>query len=85
MCLCKIPNAHLQKCQFLSNYCYPYPALSVILNIFANSRLKIYPQCFDSLNANMRTVSLVNRLRWSFGGNMNPHALVVGDVDNDGV
>lgn len=33
----------------------------------------------------MRTVSLVNRLRWSFGGNMNPHALVVGDADNDGV
>ncbi|KAH8547845.1 hypothetical protein BGW37DRAFT_196730 [Umbelopsis sp. PMI_123] len=32
----------------------------------------------------MRTVSLVNRLRWSFGGNMNPHALVVGDVNNDG-
>ncbi|KAI8577344.1 hypothetical protein K450DRAFT_252728 [Umbelopsis ramanniana AG] len=32
----------------------------------------------------MRTVSLVNRLRWSFGGNMNPHALVVGDADNDG-
>ncbi|CAM0139217.1 unnamed protein product [Umbelopsis sp. WA50703] len=32
----------------------------------------------------MRTLSLVNRLRWSFGGNMNPHALVVGDVDNDG-
>jgi hypothetical protein len=36
-------------------------------------------------NASMRTLSLVNRLRWSFGGNMNPHALVVGDVDNDGV
>lgn len=33
----------------------------------------------------MRTISLVNRLRWSFGGNMNPHALVVGDADNDGV
>ena len=33
----------------------------------------------------MRTISLVNRLKWSFSGNMNPHALVLGDVDNDGV
>ncbi|KAI8142924.1 hypothetical protein BJV82DRAFT_612760 [Fennellomyces sp. T-0311] len=32
----------------------------------------------------MRTISLVNRLKWSFSGNMNPHALVLGDVDNDG-
>ncbi|SAL95062.1 hypothetical protein [Absidia glauca] len=32
----------------------------------------------------MRTVSLVNRLKWSFAGNMNPHALELGDVDNDG-
>ncbi|ORX50884.1 hypothetical protein DM01DRAFT_1337483 [Hesseltinella vesiculosa] len=31
----------------------------------------------------MRTVSLINRLKWSFSGNMNPHALVLGDVDND--
>ncbi|KAI8390235.1 hypothetical protein BD560DRAFT_380342 [Blakeslea trispora] len=32
----------------------------------------------------MRTISLVKRLKWSFSGNMNPHALVIGDVDNDG-
>lgn len=32
----------------------------------------------------MRTVSLVNRLKWSFTGNMNPHAFAIGDVDNDG-
>ncbi|KAL0080398.1 hypothetical protein J3Q64DRAFT_1247619 [Phycomyces blakesleeanus] len=32
----------------------------------------------------MRTISLVNRLKWSFSGNMNPYALVIGDVDNDG-
>ncbi|KAI9313898.1 hypothetical protein BX666DRAFT_2123828 [Dichotomocladium elegans] len=32
----------------------------------------------------MRTISLVNHLKWSFSGNMNPHALVLGDVDNDG-
>ncbi|CEP11202.1 hypothetical protein [Parasitella parasitica] len=31
----------------------------------------------------MRTISLVKRLKWSFSGNMNPHALVIGDVDND--
>ncbi|KAI7900612.1 uncharacterized protein BX663DRAFT_488237 [Cokeromyces recurvatus] len=31
----------------------------------------------------MRTISLVKRLKWSFSGNMNPHALVLGDVDND--
>jgi hypothetical protein len=33
----------------------------------------------------MRTISLVKRLKWSFSGNMNPHALVIGDVDNDNV
>jgi hypothetical protein len=33
----------------------------------------------------MRTISLVKRLKWSFTGNMNPHALVIGDVDNDNV
>ncbi|KAI8366500.1 hypothetical protein EDC96DRAFT_508328 [Choanephora cucurbitarum] len=32
----------------------------------------------------MRTISLVKRLKWSFSGNMNPHALVIGDIDNDG-
>ncbi|CAO3592226.1 unnamed protein product [Absidia cylindrospora] len=32
----------------------------------------------------MRTVSLVNRLKWSFSGNINPHALELGNVDNDG-
>ncbi|RUS23384.1 hypothetical protein BC937DRAFT_92504 [Endogone sp. FLAS-F59071] len=32
----------------------------------------------------MRTVSLVDRLKWSFTGNMNPHAFAIGDVDNDG-
>ncbi|KAI8047362.1 uncharacterized protein B0P05DRAFT_566251 [Gilbertella persicaria] len=31
----------------------------------------------------MRTISLVKRLKWSFSGNMNPHALVVGDIDDD--
>ncbi|KAI9273425.1 hypothetical protein EDC94DRAFT_690370 [Helicostylum pulchrum] len=31
----------------------------------------------------MRTISLVKRLKWNFSGNMNPHALVIGDVDND--
>lgn len=33
----------------------------------------------------MRTISLVKRLKWNFSGNMNPHALVIGDVDNDNV
>jgi hypothetical protein len=33
----------------------------------------------------MRTISLVKRLKWSFSGNMNPHALIIGDVDNDKV
>lgn len=33
----------------------------------------------------MKTTSLVKRLKWSFSGNMNPHALVIGDVDNDDV
>ncbi|RUS23589.1 hypothetical protein BC938DRAFT_474913 [Jimgerdemannia flammicorona] len=32
----------------------------------------------------MRTVSLVNRLKWSFTGNLNPHAFAIGDADNDG-
>jgi hypothetical protein len=40
---------------------------------------------FVFLLTTMRTVSLVNRLKWSFAGNMNPHALELGDVDNDGV
>ena len=33
----------------------------------------------------MKTKSLVKRIKWSFYGNMNPHALVIGDVDNDDV
>ncbi|KAL1916475.1 uncharacterized protein VTP21DRAFT_5666 [Calcarisporiella thermophila] len=32
----------------------------------------------------MRTISLVNRLKWQWTGNMNPQAIAIGDVDNDG-
>ncbi|KAI8992431.1 hypothetical protein BDB01DRAFT_778431 [Pilobolus umbonatus] len=44
------------------------------------SSLSLY---FYSIYLRMRTISLVKRLRWSFTGNMNPHALIIGDVDND--
>ncbi|CAI2181779.1 19126_t:CDS:10 [Funneliformis geosporum] len=31
----------------------------------------------------MRSICLVERVKWKFGGNMNPHAFGFGDVDND--
>ncbi|CAJ0900820.1 4242_t:CDS:10 [Entrophospora sp. SA101] len=31
----------------------------------------------------MKTICLVDKMRWDFPGNMNPHAFAFGDVDND--
>jgi|GraSoiStandDraft_1057264.scaffolds.fasta_scaffold1123617_1 hypothetical protein len=33
----------------------------------------------------MKSICLVERVKWKFAGNMNPHAFDFGDVDNDKV
>ncbi len=33
----------------------------------------------------MRSICLVERVKWKFAGNMNPHASDFGDVDNNKV
>ena len=33
----------------------------------------------------MKSICLVDRVKWKFEGNMNPHAFDFGDVDNDKV
>ena len=33
----------------------------------------------------MKSICLVEQVKWKFTGNMNPHAFDFGDVDNDKV